>query len=186
MNKYAKFTSTVLASIFTLSLAGSPITQASEENSNVHQKQKLSINNIPSDAQKEGDHYVKYISDQELKSELNKKGYDTSGFESAESNNSINTYVAKKSRVTKAVYGKGKNSDKVDLYLSHSAATGIIKAGGSGAAGALGALIGGVSGGFTGSFAGYLVNAFGGNAVPKNGIIIKGKVDGTVDSVVNQ
>lgn len=96
MNNYAKITSTVLASIFTLSLAGSPITQASKENSNVHQKQQLSINNIPSDAQNEGDHYVKYISDQELKSELNKKGYDTSGFESAESNNSINTYAAKK------------------------------------------------------------------------------------------
>ncbi|WP_172605786.1 hypothetical protein [Staphylococcus caprae] len=41
-------------------------------------------------------------------------------------------------------------------------------------------------GGFVGSFAGYIVSAYGGKAVPKNGIIVKGKVDGSVQSIVAQ
>ncbi|WP_436938438.1 hypothetical protein [Staphylococcus xylosus] len=185
MKKNTKVLGTVFASIFTLSLAVSPVAQANEEVSNSSQ-QDLKTNNIPSDAQKEGDHYVKYIGDQELKTEMKKQGLDTSGFDSNTYNDGFTTEAAKKGGVTKAVYGKGKNSDKVNLYLSHGAATGVLKAGASGAAGALGALIGGVSGGFTGSFAGYFVNTFGGKAISKNGIIIKGNVDGTVYNVVSQ
>ncbi|WP_217971505.1 hypothetical protein [Staphylococcus xylosus] len=188
MNKYTKFTGTVLASIFTLSLTGLPMAQAndSSEKSINPAQQLMKTNSIPKDAHQEGDHYVKYFSDQELKSNLDKQGYDTSGFESTESDSGINTYAAKKGGVTKAVYGKGKNADKVDLYLSHNATTGIVKAGATGAAGALGGLIGGATGGFIGSFAGHIVSTYGGKVVPKNGIIVKGNINGDISAIVSQ
>lgn len=47
----------------------------------------------------------------------------------------------------------------------------------------LGELIGGAPGGFVGSFAGHIVTTYSGVAVPKNGIIVKGKVDGMVTSI---
>ncbi|WP_238597644.1 hypothetical protein [Staphylococcus edaphicus] len=131
-------------------------------------KQLVKTNNISKDAQREGDHNVKYFSDQELKTELDKQDYNTSGFESTESDNGINTYAAKKGGVTKAVYGKGKNADIVD------------------AAGALDRIIGGGTGGFIGSFAGHIVSTYGGKVIPKNGIIVKGNVDGNIRDLVNQ
>lgn len=186
MKTKTKILSSLPISAITLSLTITPMAQAytQKENANTNansNQQTLKANYIPKDAQKEGDHYVKYISDEELKNEMARQGYDTSGFDT--NDNDFGFYAAKKGGVTKAVY---KKNGYVDLYLSHSAATQIVKAGGSGAAGALGGLIGGGTGGFIGSFAGYIISSYGGKAVPKNGIIIKGKVDGSVQSVIAQ
>lgn len=150
------------------------------------EKIKSNVNQINQNVQDakhvtvENGELVTYIYDDEINQELEKQGLKE---KKDSSNNKIVTEAAKKGGVTKVTYGK---KGKVNLYISHGALAAVAKAGGSGAAGTLGYLVGGGLGGFIGSAASYIVGTYGGKAIPKNGIIIKGKVDGSIQKIVKQ
>ncbi|PTI36988.1 hypothetical protein BU056_12590 [Staphylococcus succinus] len=119
---------------------------------------------------------VTYISDAEIDQELEKQGLKDS------SNNKIVTEAAKKGGVTKATYGK---KGKVNLYMSHKLTTTIAN-GGVSAGIVLISGLGGLAGASLGTFVSTIISSYSGKAVPKNGIIIHGKVDGTVTSITKQ
>ena len=151
-------------------------TGASNQEVENMQKEVNDINNKVKEAKHvkvENGQLVTYATDQEVNNELEKKGYTTN-------RDNSNNVSLESGGISKAVYGK---KGSVTMYLSHGATTAVVSAG---AAGALGGLIGGTLGGFIGSFAGHIVSTYGGKAIPKNGIIVKGKVDGTVYSITTQ
>lgn len=106
---------------------------------------------------------VTYISDAEIDQK------DSSG----------NKIVTEAGGVTKATYGK---NGIVNLYMSHKLTTTIANGGIS--AGIV--LLSGLGGASLGTFVSTIISSYSGKAVPKNGIIIHGKVDGTVIYITKQ
>ncbi|MDT3959377.1 hypothetical protein [Staphylococcus kloosii] len=93
-----------------------------------------------------------------------------------------NKIVTEAGGVTKATYGK---NGKVNLYMSHKLTTTIAN-GGISAGIVLLSGLGGLGGASLGTFVSTIISSYSGKAVPKNGIIIHGKVDGTVISITKQ
>ncbi|OOV76702.1 hypothetical protein B2G86_08920 [Mammaliicoccus fleurettii] len=136
-------------------------------NQNIHGAKHVTVEN---------GELVTYISDAEIDQELEKQGLKDS------SNNKIVTEAAKKGGVTKATYGK---KGKVNLYMSHKLTTTIAN-GGVSAGIVLISGLGGLGGATLGTFVSTIISSYSGKAIPKNGIIIHGKVDGTVTSITKQ
>ncbi|MEB8124919.1 hypothetical protein NGH92_08755 [Staphylococcus succinus] len=121
---------------------------------------------------------VTYISDDEINQELEKQGLK----ETKSSSNKIVTEAAKKGGVTKVTYGK---KGKVNLYMSHKLTTTIANGGISSGIVLLSGL-GGIGGAALGTFVSTIITSYSGKAVPKNGIIVHGKVDGSITSITKQ
>lgn len=125
----------------------------------------------------ENDKIVTYMTDEEVNQEMQEQGISKK-----EINKATSTYKAKKGGVNKVIYDK-KGGFK--LYLSHNTTSKIVNVGAVAAANIIGPIFGkGITAAM--NIANAVIGNFSNHVIPKNGIIITGKVDGSVQKINRQ